>query len=177
VTSRILYTVNETNYTSENSFLVGTSCNSSATTALSPNYQSSSASIYNVSDTQDAQKGSWFPGTPCSVKVTSLGCYLAWSNDTHYFEEGNYIFPDLNYAAGCPDCSRTAPTTSDGVCSNDGSLSCVTAAAVNYRCTATRVLSATSSPTSSTPKSSAPARAPWAALALLASALAATARL
>jgi hypothetical protein len=149
---RILYTSDEASYTSEGSFSVGTICNTSATSALSPIPQSGPASIYSVSEADASNQGSWFPGTPCSVNVTSLGCYLAWSNDTHYFEEGNYIFPNLSYAANCPNCSRPGPS-SDGVCSNDGSLSCVAETAVNYRCMATRVLSSTAPPSTAPPTS------------------------
>ena len=84
-----------------------------------------------------SQMGSWFPGTPCYVNVSNSGCYLAWSNGTHYFEEGNYDLDGLMYLPGCPDCSRDMPSM-DGGCAADGSLSC-SGGRVNYRCTATKV--------------------------------------
>jgi hypothetical protein len=87
----------------------------------------------------DLQKDSWFPDIPCAVSITGSGCYLAWSNDTHYFEEGNYILENLNYVEGCPNCTKTLGEATDGQCVNDGTPRCSPNYAT-YRCVATRVL-------------------------------------
>lgn len=105
---------------------------------LQPNGQVGSLESFTATLADVAEAGSWFPGTPCFVNVLNSGCYLAWSNGTHYFEEGNYDLDGLQYLPGCPNCSRTKPSVPDGECANDGSLSCA-GGRVNYRCTATRV--------------------------------------
>ena len=104
---------------------------------LNPNPQNGSLERYTATQADFSQAGTWFPGTPCYVEVTDSGCYLAWSNGTHYFEEGNYDLDGLMYLPGCPDCSRDMPSM-DGGCAADGSLSC-SGGRVNYRCNATRV--------------------------------------
>ena len=132
-----------TNFTSSKQWSSGTTCTAAGGSMLSPNYQTGAPSSYTATTGAAGAGGSWFPGTPCSVNVTGSGCYLAWSNATHYYEEGNYNLSTLNYLPNCPTCSRAAPATADGQCSGDGSLSC-TASNVNYRCIA--VLSSSSSP-------------------------------
>jgi hypothetical protein len=112
---RIQYDSSSTSYTSSNSFVAGTSCTGLNSTTLLPNYQTGPSSAYTAVAAGAAQQGTWFPGVPCSVTVTGSGCYLAWSNATHYYEEGNYVLPGLSYASGCPDCSR-ATASSDGTC-------------------------------------------------------------
>ena len=137
-----------TNFTSSKQWSSGTTCTAAGGSMLSPNYQTGAPSSYTATTGAAGAGGSWFPGTPCSVNVTGSGCYLAWSNATHYYEEGNYNLSTLNYLPNCPTCSRAAPATADGQCSGDGSLSC-TASKVNYRCIA--VLSSSSSALAPTP--------------------------
>eukprot|EP00292_Cryptomonas_paramecium_P007940 CAMPEP_0113685902 /NCGR_PEP_ID=MMETSP0038_2-20120614/14960_1 /TAXON_ID=2898 /ORGANISM="Cryptomonas paramecium" /LENGTH=350 /DNA_ID=CAMNT_0000606101 /DNA_START=125 /DNA_END=1174 /DNA_ORIENTATION=+ /assembly_acc=CAM_ASM_000170 len=145
----ITYGSGMTSYSSDNQLT--SSCTSNGT-ALTANGQTGPSSAYNSTVAAANQQGTWFPGTPCNVQVTNLGCYLAWSNSTHYFEEGNYDLGTLNYLSGCPNCSRTPPTTMDGMCSNDGSLECSTSASkVNYKCTATRVTVTTTTTPTPTP--------------------------
>ena len=152
IVCRILYTTDKTNYTSFGRWSAGSSCTTAAGATLNPNEQIGDILSYTASATDKG--GSWFPGTPCHVDVVNLGCYLAWSNDTHYYEEGNYVFPGLDYATGCPDCSRAPPSSpGDGMCSKDGSLSCAADLKVNYRCTARKAPAAPppSTPTAATP--------------------------
>ena len=125
-------------YTSSATFSPGTTCTQNKTKSLSPNGQSSLPASYSATLASPSEEGTWFPGVPCSVSVANLGCYLAWSNATTYYEEGNYLLSNLSYLAGCPNCTRSPPMMGDGMCSKDGSLSCTTQN-VNYRCVATLV--------------------------------------
>jgi hypothetical protein len=114
-TGRIQYDSSSTSYTSSNSFIAGTSCTGLNSASLLPNYQTGPSSAYTAVAAGAAQQGTWFPGVPCNVTVTGSGCYLAWSNATHYYEEGNYVLPNMTYVPGCPDCSR-ATASSNGTC-------------------------------------------------------------
>ncbi len=117
-------------------FVSGTTCRNEEVGNLSAvDFGGGSLSNYSVNMTRLEGEDSWFPGVPCAVSVES-GCYLAWSNATHYFEERNYILENLTYVDGCPDCTKE---NADGQCVSDGTPHCSSQFAT-YRCVATRVL-------------------------------------
>jgi hypothetical protein len=118
-------------------FSKGTSCKAADGTSLTAIRFSGSISDFSVDSVDLSKAYPNFPGVPCQVR-TNDACYLAWSNGTHYLEEGNYQLDDLTHLPGCPDCSRAPPRTADGACSRDGSVTCA-AGRANYRCFATRV--------------------------------------
>ena len=117
------------------SFMNGTTCRAKDGTKLAAFDFMGGIAKYHATATNTAE--SWFPGPPCEIS-TNGGCYLAWSNSTHYFEEGHYLLQNLSHPLGCPNRSHSSSRIRNGGRAQDGSLRCAAAGRANYRCVATR---------------------------------------